>query len=255
MTRTTAATPDIPTMARRRQNGDTPYDGAPGAGSTQAPAHRKHTEIQMPPSARFWDRIAQRYARRPVSDEAAYQKKLAVTREYFRPEMEVLEFGCGTGSTALAHAPYVKHVRAFDLSTGMIEIARQKAETAGIGNVTFEVSSVEELAVADASLDAVLGLSVLHLLDDKSSAIAKAYRMLKPGGVYITSTPCLADSLKYVVLLALIGLPGRLLGLLPRVAVFSSETLVKALTDAGFQIDYQWQPASDKPAFIVARKP
>ena len=49
----------------------------------------------MTHSARFWDRIAARYARKPVADEAAYQKKLAVTREYLRPDMEVLEFGCG----------------------------------------------------------------------------------------------------------------------------------------------------------------
>ncbi|MDJ0945640.1 MAG: hypothetical protein QNJ30_19405 [Kiloniellales bacterium] len=46
--------------------------------------------MQQP--SRFWDRIAERYSKRPVADEAAYQRKLEVTREYFRPEMEVLEF-------------------------------------------------------------------------------------------------------------------------------------------------------------------
>lgn len=55
----------------------------------------------MTRSTRFWDRIAARYARKPVADEAAYQKKLAVTREYLRPDMEVLELGCGTGFTYL----------------------------------------------------------------------------------------------------------------------------------------------------------
>ena len=55
----------------------------------------------MATSARFWDRIAERYSKSPVADEAAYQKKLQVTREYFRPDMEVLEIGCGTGSTAI----------------------------------------------------------------------------------------------------------------------------------------------------------
>ena len=70
----------------------------------------------MSREARFWDRIAARYAKQPVADEAAYQKKLAKTREYFPPDMAVLEFGCGTGSTAMAHAPYVAHARATDLS-------------------------------------------------------------------------------------------------------------------------------------------
>ena len=51
----------------------------------------------MDKSARFWDRIAERYSKRPISDEAAYQKKLQVTREYLRPDMELLEIGCGKG--------------------------------------------------------------------------------------------------------------------------------------------------------------
>ena len=68
----------------------------------------------MDQSTRFWDKIAERYSKQPVADESAYQKKLKVTREHFRPDMEVLEFGCGTGSTAIAHAPYVKHIQAID---------------------------------------------------------------------------------------------------------------------------------------------
>ena len=50
----------------------------------------------MTASAKFWDRIAERYAKKPVADEATYQKKLAISRDYFRPEMELFEFGCGT---------------------------------------------------------------------------------------------------------------------------------------------------------------
>jgi cyclopropane fatty-acyl-phospholipid synthase-like methyltransferase len=60
----------------------------------------------------FWNKLADKYSRRPVADEAAYKKKLEVTRKYFEPNMEVLEIGCGTGSTAIAHAPFVRHIRA-----------------------------------------------------------------------------------------------------------------------------------------------
>ena len=70
----------------------------------------------MSQTSKFWDKIAEKYAKRPIADEAAYQRKLAVTRDYFRPDMEVLEFGCGTGTTAINHAPYVKHIRATDIS-------------------------------------------------------------------------------------------------------------------------------------------
>ena len=67
--------------------------------------------------------------------------------------MEVLEIGCGSGTTAIAHAPLVGHIRATDLSTKMVEIAKDKAKAAGITNVTFEALSVDALGVPDASID------------------------------------------------------------------------------------------------------
>ena len=155
--------------------------------------------------SKFWDRLADRYSKRPVADEAAYRKKLQITREYFRPNMEVLEFGCGTGSTAIAHAPYVKHIHAIDISSRMIEIARGKAAVGDVTNVTFEQSSIEEISVPKTSLDAVLGLSILHLLDNKEAAIAKVHEMLKPSGIFVTSTACLGDSMKYFKWIAPIG--------------------------------------------------
>ena len=85
-------------------------------------------------SVKFWDKTAEPYSKQPIADEAAYQKKLQVTRKYLKPDMEVLEFGCGTGATAIAHAPYVKHIQAIDFSSKMIEIARSKAETNKIEN-------------------------------------------------------------------------------------------------------------------------
>ncbi len=77
----------------------------------------------MSQPSRFWDRIADRYARRPVADAKAYQKKLQITRDFLRPDMIVLKFGCGTGATAIAHAPFLKHIQATDISSRMIEIA------------------------------------------------------------------------------------------------------------------------------------
>ena len=202
-------------------------------------------------SAGFWDRIAEGYARRPVADEAAYQKKLKVTREYFRPDMEVLEFGCGTGATAIAHAPYVKHIEAIDISSKMIEIAQGKAEAQKIENLTFQQSTIEEFSAPEQAFDAVLGLSILHLLEDKEAAIAKVHRMLKPGGIFVTSTACLGDTMKFF---KYIGPIGSFLRLIPMVKVFTTEELEQSLTAAGFDIDYQWQPGKGKAVFIVAKK-
>ncbi len=202
--------------------------------------------------AKFWNKIAEGYAKQPVADEAAYQKKLQVTREYFQPEMEVLEFGCGTGSTAIAHAPYVKHIRAIDISAKMLEIAKGKADAEQVENVTFERSTIDEFSAAEQSLDAVLGLSILHLLANKEAAIAKVHKMLKPGGIFISSTACLGDTM--LRFLAFIVPIGKLLGLLPLVKAFTRKELENSLTDAGFEIDYQWQSGKGKAVFIVATK-
>ncbi|MEQ9691771.1 class I SAM-dependent methyltransferase [Bauldia litoralis] len=205
----------------------------------------------MSSESRFWDRIAGRYARRPVADEASYQKKLALTRDYLHPDMEVLEFGCGTGSTAIVHAPHVKHIQAIDISAAMLAIARRKTEAAGIANITFQQAGIETFRAPDASYDAVLGLSILHLLADRDAAIAKVHRLLKPGGVFVSSTTCLGETMK---LLKYIGPIGRLLGLMPRVAVFTPDELRASITGAGFAIEHDWQPGRGKAVFIVARK-
>lgn len=96
----------------------------------------------MTSTVKFWDRIAAKYARTPVPDEQVYQKKLQITRSYFSPQMRILEFGCGTGSTAIAHAPYVEHIHAIDFSANMLEIARAKLGAGKINNIVFEQQSI-----------------------------------------------------------------------------------------------------------------
>jgi ubiquinone/menaquinone biosynthesis C-methylase UbiE len=203
--------------------------------------------------AKFWDKIAEKYSKQPIADEAAYQKKLQVTQQYLKPNMEVLEFGCGTGSTAIIHAPYVKHIRAIDISSKMIEIARNKADAQNIKNITFEQLTIDELKLSDSSFDVVLGLSILHLLEDKEAVISKVYKMLKPGGIFVTSTVCLGDNMKWFKLIAPIG---KFLGLMPLVKVFTAKELEDSLTNNNFAIDYKWQPSKGKSeaVFIVAKK-
>ena len=203
-------------------------------------------------AAQFWDKVAEKYAKQPIADEAAYQQKLAVTRNYFRPDMEVLEIGCGTGSTAILHAPYVKHIRAIDFSTNMIATAQGNAEAKHIDNVTFEQATIEDLNSPDRSLDAVLGLSILHLLKNKEAAIAQVYQMLIPGGLFITSTVCMGDTMSWFKLIAPIG---QFLGIFPFVQFLTAQALADSLIQAGFELDYQWQPSKGKAVFIVAKKP
>jgi ubiquinone/menaquinone biosynthesis C-methylase UbiE len=206
----------------------------------------------MSDKAGFWDKRAEKYAQRPVADQESYNKKLEMTRSYFQNDSEVLEIGCGTGSTALAHAPYVKHVLATDISPAMIEIARGKAEAGQIDNVSFEVQACEGLEIRESSYDIILALNLLHLLEDPQAAVTAAWRGLKPGGVFVTSTACVGDMSWYFRVIARVG---HFIGLIPLVRVFTLAQLLQSLIDAGFVVDQQWVPKKNAAAFVIARKP
>ena len=199
---------------------------------------------------RFWDRMAERYAQQPIADEAAYQRKLQITRDYLQPDMTVLEFGCGTGGTAILHAPYVGHITAIDFSAAMLAIARRRAAEAGVDNLSFEQADIASFAAPEGSYDVILGLSILHLLSDKDAVIAKVFRLLKPGGVFISSTTCVGDTMGAFKFIAPLG---KALGLLPQLDVMTADDLLASLTGAGFSIEQQWQPGRGKAVFIVAR--
>lgn len=206
----------------------------------------------MTRASKFWDRIAERYAQQPIADEASYQTKLEITRGHLRPDMCVLEFGCGTGSTAIAHAPYVAHIRAIDISARMIAIARCKADAAGIANIDFEQADIGNLDAADGAFDAVLGLSILHLVDDRTAVLARVHRVLRPGGVFVSSTACLGDGMAWFRPIAAIA---GWLGFLPTIKFFGRTDLESAIAAAGFEIAQSWQPGKGKAVFIVATKP
>jgi 2-polyprenyl-3-methyl-5-hydroxy-6-metoxy-1,4-benzoquinol methylase len=200
---------------------------------------------------KVWNRFAKRYAKSPVSNEAAYQEKLKITRTYFTPESEVLEFGCGTGTTAVSHAPFVKHIHAIDVSSKMLEFAQSKADAADVSNVTFTCANIERLSEGGTTYDVIMGHSILHLLEDKEAVIATVYDMLEPGGVFVSSTVCISGK-KSVLRVGLTI--GKQFGLLPLVNFFSVDELVQSLTNAGFTIDQQWLPENSDAVFIVAKK-
>ncbi|MDJ0684900.1 MAG: methyltransferase domain-containing protein [Alphaproteobacteria bacterium] len=201
---------------------------------------------------RFWDRIAVKYAARPISDMESYQRKLDETRACLTPDSEVLEIGCGSGTTAIAHAPFVGHIRATDISKRMLEIAADRARQAGVENVAFEQVEVGALTADDGRYDCVMAHSLLHLLPDMDAAIAEAYRWLRPGGVFVSSTICLGD----MSALFRLVIPGmRWVGLAPFVRFVREDALVGSLERAGFAIETRWRPSRNKAVFVIARKP
>lgn len=210
--------------------------------------------------ASFWDRMADGYFKKKISDEESYKTKLELTRSYFHAHTNVLEFGCGTGSTALLHAPYVKHILATDISPKMIEIAKGQAQEKKIDNVDFECSSVGGIDIPKQSKDVVLGLSILHLVKNRKEVMEKTYEWLKPGGMFVTSTVCINDMTMGPIFKMIVPI-GQFLGLAPPVFALGRDVLVEEMKSAGFEIEKEWRPSKkngelDKNAalFLIAKK-
>lgn len=205
--------------------------------------------------SRFWDRIARKYAADVIADPAGYERTLERTRHYLKAGDAVVEFGCGTGTTALKLAPSVGRVVATDISSEMIAIAREKAAAEGCANVAFEVARADAAEGPDATFDVALGFNVLHLVEARDAVLRNIYRLLKPGGLFISKTPCLAQ----------MGRPVRLLvpvmqafGKAPYVAFFTDAELEREIAAAHFEIVERARHGSrgkDTRPFLVARKP
>ncbi|MFP6654031.1 MAG: class I SAM-dependent methyltransferase [Myxococcota bacterium] len=167
--------------------------------------------------------------------------------------MRVLEFGCGTGTTAVHHAPHVSHIDAVDISEKMLALGRQKATAAGLHNLSFTRGTLAEFKADTGSLDVVLGLNVIHLLADREAVFHEVARILKPGGLFVSSTVCLGHTalrfLKFLVPL------GKKIGLMPDLFILTERQLAAEVTNAGFSIFRKWHHGKNGIAvFMMARK-
>lgn len=206
----------------------------------------------MAADARFWDRIARKYAARPVADPAAYEQTLDRVRAHLSPDDRVLEFGCGTGTTALLLAPHVAHITASDISAEMSAIAREKAAAQGVANADFVTGTPFDAAPVEGGYDVMAGFNILHLLEDVPAAIRHVRGLLKPGGLFITKTPCVGDQNR---LLRLVIPVMRAFGKAPFVNFVTADGLEAAIRAAGFEIvETGYYPENSHSRFVVARR-
>lgn len=204
-------------------------------------------------SDRFWNSIAEKYATRPVADVPAYQRKLEATKERLRSTDVVLDLGCGTGSLALELAPHVADVHSLDISSAMLEIAKRKVAASGLENITFHEGTLVDSAFESGSFDVVCAYNILHLVDDRGATLDKIFELLKPGGLLVSTTPCLGESwMPFGLLIPTM----RVLGKAPVVEVIKRHDLQASLVAAGFtHIDEVAVTPKKTTAFSLAEKP
>jgi ubiquinone/menaquinone biosynthesis C-methylase UbiE len=142
----------------------------------------------------------------------------------------VLDLGSGAGFDSFLASRRVGpkgRVIGVDMTPEMLERARKNAKNGGFENVEFRLGEIENLPVADNSIDVVISNCVINLSPEKGRVFREAHRVLRPGGRIMVSD---------IVLLA--PLPAFLKSTASLVACVGGAALkkeyLKAMEGAGF---------------------
>lgn len=134
-----------------------------------------------------WDSVAAGWQRwwRTIESGAQQVSKRMLDLAEVEPGQRVLDIATGIGEPALLAALRVGtagQVTATDLSSNMLDIARERAATMGLSNVEFIEADAEQLAFPDGSFDIVLCRWGLTSFPNPLKTLAAIHRMLAPNG-------------------------------------------------------------------------
>lgn len=201
----------------------------------------------------FWDKLADSYDNQDTDSDYIYRQTIENIKKHLTGNEAVLDFGCATGQVTFEIAGNVKNIHAIDISERMIQIAGNKASALQTENVEFTRSDIFDEKFRENSFDLILALNILHLLEDLGGIVQRFNTLLKPGGLIITSTPCLGK--KKTIKIVLVSFLSRM-RIFPYIIFFSVPELSKLITGKNFEIVEinNIQDKKDENLFIVAMK-
>ena len=98
------------------------------------------------------------------------------------PEMDVLDFGCGTGLLTFALQPFVRSITGVDSSHGMLDVFKTKIKEQNLGNVKANYLDLDRGDILKGSYHLVVSSMTLHHIKNISPLLKQFYQILNPSG-------------------------------------------------------------------------
>jgi ubiquinone/menaquinone biosynthesis C-methylase UbiE len=98
------------------------------------------------------------------------------------PDMDVLDFGCGTGLLTFALQPFVRSITGVDSSQGMLDVFKTKIKEQYLNNVKAEYIDLDKGDVLMGSYNLIVSNMTLHHIRNITSLLKQFYSILLPSG-------------------------------------------------------------------------
>ena len=124
----------------------------------------------------YWDQVPGRVK---VAQDIAQSmiQEIALT-----PDMDVLDFGCGTGLLTFALQPFVRSVTGVDSSQGMLDVFKTKIKEQNLNNIKAEYIDLDKGDVLMGSYNLIVSSMTLHHIRNITPLLKQFYSILLPSG-------------------------------------------------------------------------
>ena len=203
-------------------------------------------------SEKFWDKVANQSDKQVNKIDQTYIKTVENTKKRLNISDIVLDYACGTGIITNEIADDVKEIHAIDISSRMIDVAKSKAGERNIENINFAQSTIFDERYKKESYNVIMAFNILHLLEDTQKVMRRINELLKPGGLFISATPCLGEKKAFLgIFLFLLSK----IGIVPYLKMLKFSELEGLIANGNFQIVENENLHHTLPNyFIVAKK-
>lgn len=111
------------------------------------------------------------------------------------PDMDVLDFGCGTGLLTFALQPFVRSITGVDSSQGMLDVFKRKIKEQNLNNVKTNYIDLDKGDILTGSFHLIVSSMTLHHIKNISPLLKQFYSILLPSGRLVIADLDLDDGM------------------------------------------------------------